>query len=373
MKAVTVGGAMIDAIAVIDDDRIERGRGKSGSLLIEGGKKVEAQEISHHTGGGGVNTAIAMARLGVDVSTILKLGKDDRAETILRRLSEEGVSTRWAMRDDRAATGSAIMIAAHERDAGIFTFRGANTLLAPEDLKPDMLAADLVYIAGLSNDAANCFPVLVDYAKKAGATVATNPGIRQLTRKTTTFFETIGRIDILSLNRVEASALVPQLVNRVGEGGQALTAEDAENPSAAQTPDLAMVGFESGGYEMSLAKFCEALHGLGVGHVLITDGKRGAYASGDGALRFRAVEKSHVVGTAGAGDAFASTFAAWLTQSGSVEQAMDAATFNAASVIGYVDTQTGLMSEAAMRAKLKDSARGATLTWRSKSYQRGGA
>lgn len=375
MKATTIGGAMVDAIAIIEDDRIERmSRPGSGgaALLLETGRKVEAREISQHTGGGGVNTAVAMARLGVDVSTVLKLGRDARADMILRRLEDEGVSTRWVMRDAGAATGSSIIIAAHDRDAAIFTYRGANTRLAPSDLKPEMLAGDLVYISGLSNEAAECFPHLLRLGREAGARVATNPGIRQLTRKSAAFFEALGSVDILSVNRVEAASLAPLLVDRVGEGGAALEPVEGADP-----PELAAQGLAAGGFELSLRKYLGALHGLGVGHVLITDGKRGAYASGGGRLLYRAPEPAEVAGTAGAGDAFASTFAAWLTETGSAEAALDAAAINAASVIGAVDTQTGLLGRGDLEVRLaaareRADCGAARMAWTSDAFARPG-
>ena len=89
MKALTIGGAMIDTIAIIESDRIERMsmlNAETSFLLLEEGRKTESLEVSTHCGGGAVNTAVAMARLGVDVATLIKLGRDDRAEMILARL-----------------------------------------------------------------------------------------------------------------------------------------------------------------------------------------------------------------------------------------------------------------------------------------------
>ena len=66
MKALTIGGAMIDTIAIIADDRIERMtmlNADSSFLLLEEGRKTEALEISTHVGGGAVNAAVAMARI----------------------------------------------------------------------------------------------------------------------------------------------------------------------------------------------------------------------------------------------------------------------------------------------------------------------
>src|ERR1700694_2451258 len=112
MKALTVGGAMIDTIAIIPSDRIERMTMRnldSSFLLLEEGRKTEALEVSTPVGGGAVNAAVGMARLGLDVATLVKLGKDARAEAVLARLMDQKVSTRWAMRDGRAPTGASVL------------------------------------------------------------------------------------------------------------------------------------------------------------------------------------------------------------------------------------------------------------------------
>ena len=88
MKILTVGSAMMDTIAIIDSSRIERMsmlNADSSFLLLEEGRKTEAEEISTHPGGGAVNAAVAMARLEMDVSLLAKLGTDARAEAILAR------------------------------------------------------------------------------------------------------------------------------------------------------------------------------------------------------------------------------------------------------------------------------------------------
>ena len=51
MKVLTIGGAMIDTIAIIADNRIERMtmlNADSSFLLLEEGRKTEAVEISTH-------------------------------------------------------------------------------------------------------------------------------------------------------------------------------------------------------------------------------------------------------------------------------------------------------------------------------------
>jgi ribokinase len=342
MKALTVGGAMIDTIAIIASDRIERMRmtnADNAFLLLEEGRKTEALEVSTHVGGGAVNAAVAMARLGLDVGALVKLGKDARAETVLGHLMQEGVSTRWALRDGRAPTGASVLISSHDRNAAIFTFRGANTLLEESDLRSEAFAADVVYVSSLSNESADAFPVIVERAKAQGALVATNPGVRQLSSRGGAFQETLRQIDILGVNRSEADALVPGLVTRFGEGARGLPPKPGE-----ALPRLAARGFIGGGLELGMVDFFAGLRKLGPRYVVVTDGREGAFVGTPEAILYCPVLETKVAGTAGAGDAFNATFAACVAMGRPAQEALRAAAINSASVVKHVDTQSGLLS-----------------------------
>lgn len=350
MRALTVGGATIDTIAIIDSDRIERVTMRNADtsfLLLEQGRKTEALEMSAHCGGGAVNAAVAMARLGLDVATIVKIGYDERAETLLDGLGKAGVSTRWVARDRGAPTGASVLISSHDRDAAIFTFRGANTLLAPADLHDDAFAVDLVYVANLSNESADCFPLIVERAKQHAALVAVNPGIRQISARGGTLQSCLPMIDILAINRAEADRMVSGLIARFGEGGPSLELLPGERP-----PALVARGLAGGGFEMSLSAFIRALVSLGTGTVVLTDGMSGAYAGSADEILYCPTLEAEVRGTAGAGDAFASTFSAVKALGWPAEDALRAAAINAASVVGHIDTQTGLLKREEIERRL---------------------
>ncbi|MDR3437396.1 carbohydrate kinase family protein [Telmatospirillum sp.] len=356
MRFLTVGGAMIDTIAIIDSDRIERMsmfNAESSFLLLEEGGKTEAQEISTHCGGGAVNAAVAMSRLDQDVATMVKLGRDTRAEALLARLMDEGVSTRWVHRDQHAPTGASVLISSHDRNAAIFTFRGANTLLEPADLQDDAFAVDAVYISSLANKSGECLPTIIASAKDHGAIVAVNPGLRQLSAYGRAFQDCLERIDILSINRTEAGALVPHLVTKAGEGGPGLPLAAGE-----KLPALAVDGLSGGGFEMSLVGFFRTLTALGPSHVVLTDGGRGAFVATPTEILYCPAAQCPVVGTAGAGDAFASTFTTFITLGCGPEKALRAATLNAASVVGHIDTQNGLLTLDVLEAALADKSKG---------------
>jgi len=350
MKALTIGGAMIDTIAIIESDRIERMsmlNAETSFLLLEEGRKIESLEVSTHCGGGAVNTAVAMARLGLDVTALIKLGRDTRAEAILGRLEAEGISTRWVNRDATAPTGASVLISSHDRNAAVFTFRGANTLLEPADLHDEAFAVDLVYVSNLSNRSADCYPLIIEKAKANRALVAVNPGVRQLSARGGAFQERLAQVDVLVINRPEADALVAALVGKFGEGGHMLPLEAGEQP-----PALLARGLVGGGFDMSLSAFLGAFRELGTRYTVLTDGRGGAYVGSDGEILFCPALEAEVAGTAGAGDAFAATFAAFIALGRSSEAALRAATINAASVVAHVDTQTGLLKMEAIDKQL---------------------
>jgi ribokinase len=152
------------------------------------------------------------------------------------------------------------------------------------------------------------------------------------------FLESLSAIDILVLNQREADLLVPSLVARAGEGGPALALASGE-----EVPALAARGLVGGGFEMGIAAYLGSVTRLGPDFVVITDGARGAFVGSATEILFAPALKSKVVGTAGAGDAFGATFTTYLALDHSVQEALQAATINSASVVGHIDTQTGLL------------------------------
>jgi len=116
-----------------------------------------------------------------------------------------------------ALADPSVLIASHDRNAAIFTFRGANTLLEADDLRDEAFTVDVLYVANLSNESADCFPAIVKRGKEHGALVAANPGPRQLSARGKAFLESLAAIDVLILNQIEADQLVPRLIARWGK------------------------------------------------------------------------------------------------------------------------------------------------------------
>lgn len=355
MHALCIGSATVDIIVLVNNRDVERmtmHNATSSFLLLEQGRKFDAESITRHIGGGAVNAAVAMARLGLDASVLAKIGDDENGAAVLARLEEEKVGVNRILRTDALPTGETVMVSSHDRNATIFTQRGANTTLRPADIGPDMFGAgDLVYVSNLSGRSVECFAPIVDAADEAGAFVSVNPGIRQITSRAAEILANLARIDLLLLNTVEAESLVPA----VSGFGAAPRSDVPIAPAAAQTVRLARFGLSFGGFSMDLVEFGSRLCAGGVPRIAITDGTHGSYLVDRSGISFCPSLPVEVKGTAGAGDAFGATLSAYLAQGSDTALALQAATANAAAVVATVDTQSGLRSRRELDAMVGEA------------------
>lgn len=356
MRALTIGSAMIDIIVLVDSRNVERmtmTNENASFLLLEQGAKVEAHEISSHCGGGAVNTSVALKRLGADVSALAKTGRDGNAGRVREFLEAQGVGTGRLLDTDELATGQAVMVSSHDRNATIFTHRGANGLIRPSDLPASLFKGlDFVYVSGLSNRSSDCFPGLMKAAIGSGAFVASNPGIRQITSRTDALLSSLSGLGLMSVNRKEANALVPAMSARAA-GRKARKARGAKEKDV---PRLLRIGLSFGGFDMGLVEFVDTLMATtGLKRLVITDGAEGAMLADAKGLHHCPVLKVEVRGTAGAGDAFSSTLAFMLASGAEPQDALRAASINAASVVTHADTTEGLLDLGTLKARASDA------------------
>lgn len=351
-KALAAGSVMIDTIAVIADDDIERVTMKNLSasfLMMEQGRKVDAENITNHVGGGGANVSVSLARQGLSVDLLGVVGRGINASRARAALESADVGLKHLLGRRDLGTGASVLVSSHDQNAAIFTNRGANGHMSADQVDAvDFLEYDMVHIAPLSNASADQFPRLVQKAKAAGCFVSANPGIRQLTTRPEPFFQTAAQIDLLAVNTAEVSALVPHLATMTDQrtAVPVITGKDL--------PKLLQRGLRFGGFVMGLAEVMRRLQSIGPSRILITDGKRGAYLLVGDTLHYVGSSKVTPKGTAGAGDAFVSTLSASLARGWDADLALKAATLNSASVVMHVDTQTGLLSGREIDAALKD-------------------
>ena len=76
IKILTIGSAMYDIFLhyiCTDLLTIRSTPQPEQFILMQAGKKHELQDVMYHTGGGATNSAVSFARLGLEVSSFLRL------------------------------------------------------------------------------------------------------------------------------------------------------------------------------------------------------------------------------------------------------------------------------------------------------------
>lgn len=231
------------------------------------GETILGNSFALGPGGKGSNQAVAVGRLGGDVTILTRLGDDDFADMAEKTWLESGVKSA-AFRDANNYTGAAyIFIQESSGDNAIIVCPGAAMDISPADVNnnADLIRNSSVLVTQLEQPIATAQRAL-QIAKQAGVTTILNPApAAQLPD------DIYPLCDYITPNETEASELTGINVETVDDARQA-------------------------------ARY---LLDKGVGSVVITLGAQGALIqSKDRSEHVPAVNAGQVVETTGAGDAF---------------------------------------------------------------------
>ncbi len=147
-----------------------------------------AHELTVHTGGAEVNTAIGVSRLGVAAAWLGRVGDDPLGRRLLRTLQDEGVDTSLAIVDPGAPTGLYLREWLPDGIRRPYYYRhgGAGTRLTSTDWPspwPRLVPVpDILHVTGittaLSNSARGAVNTMIDRAKRLGCLVSVDPNYR---------------------------------------------------------------------------------------------------------------------------------------------------------------------------------------------------
>lgn len=284
------------------------------------GGKIEIGEPILTVGGGAVNAAITFARQGLKTASLVKLGKDEAGEMILKALKKDRINAIPLLSLSKGTSFSVIMLSgAGERT--ILNYRGASEELSKNDIPFKRLSAKWVYIVP-GKIPFTAISLLVAHLKSQGAKIAMNPSRHYLEMGAKQLKPILSRLDVVIMNREEASYLT------------GIRFEDEEK---------------------IFRKLDELVDGIAV----MTDGPNGAMVS-DGETIYRAgiFKEKKLVDRTGAGDAFGSGFVAALVREKAkirngvssyspeaIEKAIRLASANATSVVEVVGAEGGILKK----------------------------
>ena len=120
-KITVVGSSNTDLVAIVPK-------------LPAPGETVMGSEFIIAPGGKGANQAVAVARIGADVTFIAKLGMDDNGEQSLKNFKKDGINTEFVFRDPDVTSGVALIFVDKTGENMLVPVPGANGKLSSNDI-----------------------------------------------------------------------------------------------------------------------------------------------------------------------------------------------------------------------------------------------
>ncbi len=291
-----VGSSTLDIIARTNDvERVDiAGKHVEHLVCISFASKSELEGLELHPGGSGSNSAIMMRAFGSSVYLLSAVGSDLFGKIVLDDLRKNGIGVSPVRIFRNSATGVGLDILSGSGEKSVLVYRGANSLLGSSDVSEAAIrSSKRVFIASLvSGKNYGLFKKVLAFAKKHRRPVVFAPSITMLHRWA-----------------AELRKLKPRF-------------------------DVVIMNYEEGRYYAGKEKVVDILGSLPGRVAIVTKDVDGAYAAETVSRRKKLYHipaiPVKVADTTGAGDAFSGAFAASYYSSGSLQEALKAATAAAA-------------------------------------------
>jgi ribokinase len=314
LRTLSIGGATYDLFLTMNDMKAS-----GEDILLKAGGKLQVDRVIESCGGGASNTSVGLSRLGMNAAFCGVVGADQWGEKLLENLKKEKVDVTSATVVEGETSSFSIVLTLAGGDRTILYTPGVNEHLHDTTFDVGaMQSVDAVYLNHLCET--SCMiedDIIAAVLKNKNVKLAWNPGGCQIEQ---------------SMHAPDKAALL--------KGTYLLLLNKEEALTFTKTDDV--------------QKALTALVKAGVKNICITDGKNGTWAT-DGKNTYRCpILKVKAVDTTGAGDAFG-TGALWALLSGnSLQEALVAGTLNAASVVGSIGAQAGLLTDTQIDQKLRE-------------------
>lgn len=295
---ITIGSATQDVFltskdyTLIPSKKFSTGVGECFAF----GSKIEVKNIFLDTGGGGTNTAVTFAHLGLKTTSLARVGDDAPGREIRSVLRTHGVATNLLIttKKEHTAYSSILLTAMGERT--VLVYRGASAHFSVREIPWKKMHARWFYISSLGGNMI-VLKKLFLHAKREGIKIAWNPGGGELSHGLTKLVSFIKQSTVLILNREEASQL----------------------------------------FKNATLSLCDI--------IVVTDGPRGASVYAAGEHLFAPSTGHKPVNTTGAGDAFGSAFVAGIMKGLTTADALRLGILNSGLVVTKMGAKNGLLEK----------------------------
>ena len=308
---ISIGDIKLDTFVLLDDASVScQLRMPECQLCMEYGAKIPVNVVDSQIAGTAPNVAVGLARMNLKTAVMSVMGIDGTRHLALAKLKEERVSTKYIRTIKNIPSAYSV----------ILMFQGDRTVLASQTKRMYVFPKPFpktkwIYIGEMGHAYGKMFREIIAQVQNSNIQVGFNPGSIQIHEKRKELFDLIKVTSILFVNLQEA---------------QAITGEKS----------------------VEIHHLATKLWNLGAKRVVITDGKQGSYDFDGETLLQCPIFPAKIVGTIGAGDAFATGYIGALIKKTKTHPLVWGS-INSASVIGKIGPEDGLLSDTHILRHLK--------------------
>ncbi|MBI3573560.1 carbohydrate kinase family protein [Candidatus Kaiserbacteria bacterium] len=310
---IAIGDTTVDEFIELEDASVHCDiNNEECTISMRWGDKIPFKGSTLVPGvGNAANAAVSAARLGLRSGFVSNIGTDRFGDDIMATFTREALDTSFITRHKDVPTNHHYVL----------SFHSERTILIKHEAYPYRFPGDLpepktIYFSSIAGGTESYHDAVAEYLEAhPNVFFAFQPGTFQMKMGAKRLERLYRRADLFVVNKEEAERVL----------------EVPETP---------------------LRELAEKLHALGPKIVIVTDGRNGVSALHEGTFFHLDMypDIKPPVNRTGAGDAFSSTTAAYLTMGMPLKDAMIRGTINSAYVVQKVGAQAGLLSKDALEA-----------------------
>lgn len=309
---VSIGDIKLDTFVVLHDAQLNcELKDHNCWLCLRYGEKLTVKTFEPQIAGSAPNVAVGLRRLGLKTAVASIVGHDATAHLAQQELKKERVGRDYIQEDRKAKSSFSI----------VMLYRGERTMMTSHSPHHYRLTrcppTRWLYVSELGEEYQDLYQDVVSHVRRKKIKLALNPGTVQIRAGARKLASILKRTEILFINKEEGHLLLRE--------------QD----------------------HFDVPRLIRTLWKTGPATVVLTDGKRGAYAFDGGSIYTVASFPAHKVETTGAGDSFASAFMAARLHGKDLSESLRWGAVNSASVISVVGPQPGLLRRAEIERRLK--------------------
>ncbi|MBD3251805.1 hypothetical protein GF380_05150 [Candidatus Uhrbacteria bacterium] len=315
LNLIAIGDATKDVFVNISEASLNCQINKEAcQLCFNYAEKIPAKGVVQvAAAGNAANAAVGTCRLGHTSALVTWLGDDDDGHELTEALKCANIDRRFITFEQNKKTNYST----------ILNYEGERTILVYKEpraykLPPKLPAADWIYYTAIGEKHLSLEKSLLAYLKKCKTTkLLFNPGVTHLRRGLKALKPILKRTHTLILNKEEARQLLM---------------DEEKHP----VPSL-----------------LQRLQSEGPNVVIITDGKKGAWAIEGQRVWNLGIFPGDAIERTGAGDAFATGYVNAILAGKDVPEALRWGNANSQSVVLQIGPQAGLLTTKQMQSALK--------------------